>query len=260
MDLTHTQTGIIAASISATFIGLICASLLYWGQNLPFTFSRRDPPCTDIQMRDLEAQRRAITLKTKSPVQVEGEYAQYGVLFVVPDKKLTLAALDIITRICMCIGLPAKSSLASPRSFIMASATEAGRAPHLSLHFGPEFDVAVPGSTTNRLILTDSQVALQKQLNIHDMMREAIEMLKKEQEQAMEKLKDEGGGVPTIHVIAPTPPRQSVFEALRESAEATQRVSVAANALLARTVDRTFEGGIVAERSGKGMAQLYRNW
>jgi hypothetical protein len=246
MGLTHTQAGIIAASISATFIGLICASLLYWDQNLPFTFSRRNPPCTDIQMRDLEAQRRAITPKPKSesPVAVEGEYAQYGVLFIAPDKKPTLAAFDIITRIAMSIGLPARSSLASPREFDMASDMEAGRAPHLSLHLGPEFDVALPGSP--------SQVALQQERGIHGLMRKAIEMVKKEQ--AVEKFKN-AGGVPTIHVVAPTPPQQSVLESQRELAEATQLGAVAANKLLARTVDDASDG---RSRSGKGMAELYR--
>ena len=78
MGLTQTQAGIITASISGGVIVIVCASLLYFGQNLPFTFSRSNPPCTDAQMRELglEAQRS----ESQSSVLVEGKYSQYGVL------------------------------------------------------------------------------------------------------------------------------------------------------------------------------------
>ena len=108
----------------------------------------------------------------------------------------------------------------------MASAMEVGKAPHLSLHFGPEFSVALP---------TDSQVALHQAREINDMMRKPIGSLREEHVASFV-------GVPTIHVTAPTLPRQSVIEALQESAEATQRGAVAANALLARSMNAALEG------------------
>lgn len=152
MGLTYTQGGILGASISAGTIVIICITLFVWRTNLPFTFSRRNPPCTDLEMQklDAEVQYRVNNLNRNSMLSsksIAGEYTQYGELFVPPDKRCMDMALDIMTRMLMVTGLPGKASpIAAPasrpvsqaaeRSYAMGSAMESGGAPRLSVNLG----------------------------------------------------------------------------------------------------------------------------
>ncbi|KAH3911911.1 hypothetical protein HBI56_137530 [Parastagonospora nodorum] len=98
MGLATRQTGIIIASISGVVISLVIINALVFRRNLPFTFSRRRPAPmhTDIEMQ-------RISTDAKS---TQGEYEQYGELFIAPNKRPTHVAIDIISRVAMAHGLP----------------------------------------------------------------------------------------------------------------------------------------------------------
>lgn len=98
MVLTSSQTGIIIPAISGVVISLVIISALVFGCNLPFTFSHRKPAPA---RTDIEVQR--ISTDAES---TEGEYEQYGELFIAPNKQPTHAAIDIISRVAMAHGLP----------------------------------------------------------------------------------------------------------------------------------------------------------
>jgi len=119
MVLTSSQIGIIITSISGAVISLVIISIIVFGRNLPFTFSRRKPTpvLTDIEMQRISTDAES----------TEGEYEQYGELFIAPNKQPTHVAIDIISRFAMAHGLPGPAKLTS------LSGSMHGDAPRVSL-------------------------------------------------------------------------------------------------------------------------------
>jgi len=153
---------------------------------------------------------------------------------------------------------------------------ESGGAPRLSVNFGSEVSLhsSLFPTADNVPVLAGSEsqisdAALRNERKVVDDMRAATAMVRERRSRDALPAAPRGEifvpvprQLPTIELTAPqTPQRQSVLEALRESAEAVQRGSARAAAML----DREPKGEHVAIDpmtigfgSGHGMARLYR--
>lgn len=153
MGLTHAQVGWLAFGVSAGVIAILCVTIVAWGQSLPFTFTRLKPPSADLEKQEIDAETTILIASLHSYLSgesVEGEYEQYGELYVSLDKRPTIMGIDIMTRMLMVTGLPPKAvpagrplSQASSVASGPCSATSVvayGSAPHLSVDFGSRID------------------------------------------------------------------------------------------------------------------------
>jgi hypothetical protein len=107
MALSYNNTGIIVASVSGAIVVALCVAFVLLKGRLPFTFSPPTPSC----VRDIEA----------DLTSTYGEYEKYGELYIAPDKQPTVAALDIMTRMLLVIGLPQKARVSDSSSFSSAA-------------------------------------------------------------------------------------------------------------------------------------------
>jgi hypothetical protein len=100
MSSVHNQTGIIIASISAAVVVGVCIGTVIFQGRLPII--RKTPPSVE---QEIEAHREGTHIR----MTPRGEYEKYGELYIAADRQPTVAALDIITRILVAIGLPSKA-------------------------------------------------------------------------------------------------------------------------------------------------------
>jgi hypothetical protein len=234
MPFSHLAIGLLAAGLSLASLGI---------GYLTLRFLRSTSP----QSRDIELATLNLEAGPLSPASIVGEYTRYGDLFVPHGKRPTHMALDMMTSIATCVAIPAGTTPLPP------SQRKAAGAPHLSLHFGPEINLDLPASPVSTSLEEQSKVALEQEAKVHDMMRAAIAALRQPQALASPVAAD----APAFNVVAPTPPRQSVLEALRESAKATRRDAEVANTLL-HVGYLAPKPSAISFGSGQGMAQLYR--
>ncbi|KAF2034207.1 hypothetical protein EK21DRAFT_85647 [Setomelanomma holmii] len=113
MPLTHTQTGIIGASI-ASFIALsMLILLLFLRGRVPFTFSRSNPSSNSpLPTSTKQSFSRGILARKQSDSSsdmIEGEYEKYGELYVAPNQRPTVMALDIMMRSLLVTGLSGRA-------------------------------------------------------------------------------------------------------------------------------------------------------
>jgi hypothetical protein len=112
MTLSLYNRALLISTLVGTFAGVLLCYIWYFS-GWKYTWSHRHkfwPPRDDIEMNRLSTD--------DQPKPIDGDFEKYGKLDVPPNTRPTHVAMDIVMRMFVVHGVPAKATIASPGSSV----------------------------------------------------------------------------------------------------------------------------------------------